>query len=63
MVLDDIGTKRKTPPLPPTWIMETSEGNYQGGYAFNDQPNKGDFSAAILAIAAAGYTDAGGRSA
>lgn len=59
MVLDDIGTKSKTPPLPPTWIMETSPGNYQWGYAFNDQPTKGDFSAAILAIAAAGYTDAG----
>ena len=59
MVLDDIGTKSKTPPLPPTWIMETSPGNYQWGYAFNDQPTKGDFSAAILAIAEAGYTDAG----
>lgn len=59
MVLDDIGTKSKTPPLPPTWIMETSEGNYQWFYAFSDQPTKGDFSAAIIAIAAAGYTDAG----
>jgi len=60
MVLDDIGTKSKTPPLPPTWIMETSEGNYQWGYAFTeDQPTKNDFSAAIIAIAAAGYTDAG----
>jgi hypothetical protein len=26
MMLDDIGTKSKTPPLDPTWIMETSEG-------------------------------------
>ena len=59
MVLDDIGTKSKTPPLPPTWIMETSPGNYQWFYAFSDQPTKGDFSAAIIAIAAAGYTDAG----
>lgn len=59
MVLDDIGTKSKTPPLPPTWVMETSPGNYQWGYAFKDQPTKGDFSAAIVAIAEAGYTDAG----
>ena len=28
MMLDDIGTKSKTPPLAPTWIIETSEGNY-----------------------------------
>lgn len=59
MVLDDIGTKSKTPPLPPTWIMETSAGNFQWGYAFAEQPPKGEFSAAIIAIAAAGYTDAG----
>jgi hypothetical protein len=61
MVLDDIGTKSKTPPIEPTWKMETSEGNYQWGYAFDldDQPTKGEFSAAIQAIAEAGYTDAG----
>ena len=27
MMLDDIGTKSKEPPLAPTWIMETSPGN------------------------------------
>lgn len=59
MVLDDIGTKSKTPPLPPTWVMETSEGNYQWGYGFSEQPPKGEFSAAIIAIADAGYTDKG----
>lgn len=59
MMLDDIGTKSKTPPLPPTWIMETSPGNFQYGYAFNEQPTVGEFSAAIKAIAAAGYTDPG----
>ena len=59
MMLDDIGTKSKTPPLDPTWIMETSEGSYQWGYAFSDQPTKSDFSAAIKAIADAGYTDPG----
>jgi len=59
MVLDDIGTKSKTPPLPPTWIMETSPDNYQWGYVFSEQPPKGEFAAAIKAIAAAGYTDPG----
>lgn len=59
MMLDDIGTKSKTPPLPPTWIMETSAGSFQWGYAFNEQPSKGEFSAAIKAIAEAGYTDPG----
>lgn len=59
MVLDDVGTKSKTPPLEPTWVMETSPGNFQWGYAFSEQPTKSDFSAAIVAIAAAGYTDPG----
>jgi len=59
MMLDDIGTKAKEPPLEPTWVMETSPGSYQWGYAFSDQPTKGEFSAAIRAIANAGYTDTG----
>ena len=61
LVLDDIGTKSKTPPLAPTWVMETSAGNFQWGYAFkfDAQPKKGDFAAAVRAIADAGYTDPG----
>ena len=59
MMLDDIGTKSKVPPIAPTWIMETSEGSFQWGYAFSDQPTKAEFSAAIRAIANAGYTDPG----
>ena len=59
MMLDDIGTKSKEPPLPPTWVMETSPGSFQWGYAFKDQPPKAAFVAAIKAIAAAGYTDPG----
>jgi hypothetical protein len=59
MVLDDVGTKSKTPPLAPTWVMETSPGSFQWGYAFSDQPTKGAFSAAMRAIADAGYTDPG----
>ena len=62
MVLDDVGDPvkaPKTPPLPPTWVMETSEGSFQWGYTFSDQPTKGEYAAAIRAIADAGYTDPG----
>jgi hypothetical protein len=59
MMLDDVGTKSKTPPIAPTWIMETSAGSFQWGYAFSEQPSKHEFSAAIKAIAEAGYTDPG----
>ena len=59
MVLDDVGTKADIPPLEPTWKMETSEGSFQWGYAFSEQPTKADFAAAIKAIADAGYTDKG----
>lgn len=61
LVLDDINTKSNTPPLEPTWKIETSPDNYQWGYTFalDDQPTKGEFSAAIVAIAAAGFTDKG----
>jgi len=63
MMLDDIGTKSKIPPLAPTWILETSPDNFQYGYAFSDQPTKGEFTAAVKAIATAGYTDAGATNA
>ena len=63
MMLDDIGTKSKEPPLAPTWIMETSEGSFQWGYAFVEQPPKGEFTAAIKAIAKAGFTDPGATNA
>ena len=62
MVLDDVGDPAKAPnipPLPPTWVMETSEGSFQWGYAFKEQPTKADYSAAIRAIADAGYSDPG----
>lgn len=61
LVLDDVGTKSKVPPLEPTWKIETSPNNFQWGYTFalDDQPTKGEFSAAIKAIAEAGFTDGG----
>ena len=59
LVCDDVGTKSKEPPVPPTWIMETSPGNYQWGYAFCEQPTVGEYCALYDAIAAAGYSDPG----
>lgn len=62
MVLDDVGDPEKAPnipPLQPTWKIETSEGSFQWGYTFSEQPTKGEFASAIKAIAAAGYTDPG----
>ena len=59
MVLDDVGTKAAVPSIEPTWKMETSEGSFQWGYVFSEQPTKAEFSAAIVAIAEAGYTDKG----
>jgi hypothetical protein len=59
MMLDDIGTKSKAPPLAPTWRIETSEGNEQWGYVFAEQPHKNDYVPAMRAIASAGYTDPG----
>ena len=63
MMLDDIGTKAKEPPLKPTWKIETSPGNFQWVYAFSVQPTKGEFVGAMLAIAEAGYTDPGASNA
>jgi hypothetical protein len=63
MMLDDIGTKAKEPPLEPTWKIETSPGNFQWGYAFSVQPTKSEFVGAMLAIAEAGYTDPGASNA
>ena len=59
MVLDDVGTKAKVPPIEPTWKIETSPGSFQWGYAFSEQPTKAEFAAAIKSIADAGYTDKG----
>lgn len=63
MMLDDIGTKSKVPPLAPTAIVETSPGNYQYWYAYSEQPTVEEHCAALTAIAEAGYTDPGATNA
>ncbi len=50
VMLDDLGTKiameRLT--LPPSWLLETSEGNYQAGYLLDERLNDGSTTSKIL---------------
>jgi len=63
VVLDDIGTKaagleRLT--LPPSWLLETSLGNYQAGYIFKDPIVDGVTAVRLMkSIIAAGLCDRG----
>ncbi len=59
LAVDDVGTKSKIPPLPPTWIIETSHGNYQWAWVLSEQVPVGVANAAERAFAEAGYTDGG----
>jgi len=62
VMLDDIGTKvpieRLT--LPPTWLLETSPGNYQAGYVLTDPLSDGSLGDRLVhAIVDAGLCDPG----
>jgi len=62
VMLDDVGTKveieRLT--LPPSWLLETSEGNYQAGYLLQKGLTHGDTADKLMAaIVAAGLCDPG----
>ena len=61
--LDDVGKDYPSGAhlLKPTWIFETSTGNFQHGYAFlfKHQPNKADYCAMYNAMARCGWTDPG----
>ena len=66
--LDDIGTKSRAPIVAPSYILETSEGNYQYGYLlapFDVSSDRGAnyYDGCLLGMAEAGYNDAGCRSA
>jgi hypothetical protein len=65
MVLDDVNTDKapKTPPLKPTWRIETSPGSEQWGYVFSEQPRKALYTEVIKAVANAGYSDPGATNA
>ena len=61
---DDIGTKAVEPPVGPSYILETSPGNFQWGY-FIDPVYAGDglVDACLVGLAQAGYNDPGCRGA
>ena len=59
LVLDDIGTKGKAPPVEPTWKMETSPGNFQWGYALDATDRLPEFEALVSWCAEQGWSDAG----
>ena len=63
VVLDDVMTKASVPPVAPTWILESSEGNYQYGYCIDPLPltpsNVAYYEGCVRALAQAGYSDSG----
>jgi len=66
IVLDDIGTKVPVSKLPeelkPTYIIESSEGNYQYGYVLETPISVLEHAEALIQLAyESGYTDAGGK--
>jgi len=67
IMLDDVGTKvnREDVKLEPSWMLETSEGNYQAGYILKEPITEAQATQLAKAVIAAGLCDpgAGGPSA
>lgn len=68
LVVDDVGTKSKAPPVAPSYALETSLGNFQWGYLLEPFDVSTDTGAeyydrCLLSLAAAGFNDLGFRSA
>jgi hypothetical protein len=68
LVVDDVGTKSKSPPVAPSYVLETSAGNYQYGYLLEPFDVSGAkarayYDGCLLGLAHAGYNDPGFRSA
>jgi hypothetical protein len=67
LVVDDVGTKSKLPPVEPSYALETSLGNYQWGYLIEpfDVSAHGAayYDQCLVSLAAAGFNDPGFRSA
>ena len=64
LMLDDIGTKAKVPPVEPTAVLETSPGNYQYLYGLSryelDTPESiARYEAVVKSLCNAGYGDPG----
>lgn len=68
LVLDDIGTKSIAPDAPPSYIIETSAGNFQFGYLLepydvSTPSGQAYFDSILYSLAEAGHNDPGCRSA
>jgi len=68
VVCDDIGTKAEIPPVAPSYIIETSEGNYQYGYFIHpwdvsSPEGRQTYDAVLYSLVTAGFNDPGCRSA
>jgi len=68
LVVDDIGTKCQPPPVWPSYVLETSEGNYQWGYLIepydvSTPDGKLYYDSVLYSLALAGMNDPGFRSA
>ncbi len=63
LMLDDIGTKSKEPPVAPSWRLESSAGNYQLGYLLDviklTPATTAYYEGCYRALAQAGLTDSG----
>ena len=59
LVLDDIGTKASEPPVRPSWILESSTGNYQWGYLLDPGSDWGKYEALVEYCHTKGWGDAG----
>lgn len=60
LVADDVGTKVPTPPIEPTYKIETSPGNFQYAYVLAEPIRDKDEAGALVdALIAAGYCDPG----
>lgn len=68
LVVDDVGTKSAIPPVEPSYVLETSSGNFQYGYLLEPYDVSTPVGAAyydqcLMSLAAAGFNDPGFRSA
>lgn len=67
VVLDDVGTKAQEPPVAPSWVLESSEGNYQWGYLIEPLELTPaamlHYENCVRGLAQAGYSDPGAQGA
>ena len=68
LVVDDVCTKSVAPDVPPSYVLETSHGNYQYGwliepYDVSTPRGQAYYDSCLYSLAAAGHNDEGFRSA